>query len=80
MKFTEQELEAVCRLRANNDWMTVLTGLANHGEDLMKALIFAKTDREVAQGRCQAVTLLLEAIAEAPQKLNQIQTSNTNEG
>lgn len=69
MRLTPEEMQAVVNLRANNDFKVFLRALGNEGENLVRQLIYEKSQVSVMQGRVQQMTEILDAIAEAPKAL-----------
>jgi hypothetical protein len=77
MKFDEQELEAIVRLQLNPDFGKLLGALGRHAEQLNEALIMRELDSGALyqmRGETRGVTSILRAIAEARQRLENIQT------
>lgn len=77
LRFSERQLSAICNLRTNPDFKIVLEALADYGEELLKELVFARDDKDTAQGMARSVTLVLQSITEAPQALEKIRQPQT---
>ncbi len=77
IRFTPEQLQAITRLLPTPDFKLFLEGLAQYGEGELKHLVFCKQEKEVAQGRNQAIAILMEAIQKAPNDLSALKTKDT---
>ena len=75
MKLDNRVLEAVLRLRGNDDWRVFINALGRYGEELNKQFVFSPKDElSKRQGRVQSVTAVLDAIIQAPNNFAKSQT------
>jgi len=77
LKLDIPEAQAVCNLRTNPDWQKFLQAFGRHAEIVNMQLI--KNEKEDVlrlQGRAQAVTMILEALAGAPSLVERYKGTN----
>jgi len=78
MKFllTEEQMIAAATLRASPDFNKIMSAVADYGEGLVKHLIFMQGGNvDTVRGQAQAVTTILQQIAEAPANLDKLQNT-----
>jgi len=71
MKLTPQLSQAIVNLREHPDFQVFLSALADDAESLVEKLVMMPTDHEVdvVRGQARQLSLVLKAVAEAPQTL-----------
>ena len=75
MKLSEEQAEAIMRLLAIPEFRVFMELLGTKGEESMQQLIHAKDGLESKQGRCQAYTEIVDAVATAKSTHEQYQNS-----
>jgi hypothetical protein len=69
VKLTSETAEAIIRLHASSDFKVFMHALGDFGEKLVEQMIYADKDQlPMLQGKTQAVTEILKALATAPKK------------
>ncbi len=69
MKLDENTARAITTLRDNTDFRIFMVALADHGEAVMKKLVFTPDNIHTVQGKAQGITEVLKAIDQAPAQL-----------
>lgn len=70
------QAEAVANLLNSHDFRVFMGAVSNHGEQVLQAYIYASDDfRATLQGKCQAVTELIDAVNAAPETVQNYKKS-----